>query len=107
MDNPGSSILTALGGGSGIDFIKLADDLSNASFAFQRTSLQSRNETLQTRISSASLLRNTLTQLASALGDRIRSGDLAPQANVGNSAVADISTTSGVVPKGSYSLEVT
>ncbi len=107
MDNPGSSILTALGGGSGIDFIKLADDLSNASFAFQRTSLESRNETLQTRISSASLLRNTLTQLASALGDRIRSGDLAPQANVGNGAVADVSTTSGVVPKGSYSLEVT
>lgn len=106
MDNPGSSIISALGGGSGIDFIQLADDLAEASFSFQRNALQARNETLQTRISSASLLRNTLTQLASALGDRIRNGDLAPTANVANPSVVSVSTTSGVVPKGSYSLEV-
>lgn len=107
MENPGSSIISALGGGSGVDFVGLADDLSEATFAFQRSNLQSRNDSLEARISSASLLRNSLTQLASALGDRIRNGDLAPTANIGNSSVADVSTTSGIVPSGSYSLEVT
>lgn len=106
MNNPGSSIISALGGGSGVDFIGLADDLSNATFSFQRINLETRNEALEARISAASLLRNSLTQLASALGDRIRNGDLAPTANVGNPSVVDVSTTTGIVPNGSYSLEV-
>ena len=106
MENPGSSIISALGGGSGINFIQLAEDLSDATFAFQRGNLQARNEALDARISAASLLRNSLTQLASALGDRIRGGDLSPRAVVGNPAVASVATTTGVVPRGTYSLEV-
>ncbi|MHA7820972.1 MAG: flagellar filament capping protein FliD [Erythrobacter sp.] len=106
MENPGASIISALGGGSGVNFIQLASDLSDASFSFQRSTLQARNETLNARISSASLLRNSLTQLASALGDRVRNGDLAPTANIGNPSVVRVSTTSGVVPSGNYSLEV-
>lgn len=107
MENPGSSIISALGGGSGVDFIRLADDLSEATYSFQRSNLQSRNETLEARISAASLLRSSLTQLSAALGDRIRNGDLAPRASIGNSAVASVRTTSGITPQGSYSLEVT
>lgn len=107
MDNPGSTIISALGGGSGVDFIQLASDLSDATYAFQRSNIASRNEALTARISAAAQLRSTLSSLASALGDRMRAGDLAPQAKLGNSAVASVSTTSGIVPKGSYSLEVT
>ena len=107
MENPGSSIIAALGGGSGVDFLRLADDLSDATYSFQRTTLQSRNETLQARISSASILRSTLTSLASATGDRIRNGELAPRAVLGNPSVASVSTVPGIVPRGSYSLEVT
>jgi len=106
MENPGSSIISAFGAGSGVDFVQLANDLSSATFSFQRDNLQSRNEALEARISAASLLRNSLTNLASALGDRIRTGDLAPAANIGNAAVANISTTPGLTPTGSYSLEV-
>lgn len=106
MENPGSSIISSLGAGSGVDFIQLADDLSDATFAFQRDNLQSRNDTLEARISSASLLRNSLNGLASALGDRIRNGDLSPRAQLGNSAIASVSTTPGITPSGSYSLEV-
>lgn len=107
MNNAGASIISALGGGSGVNFIQLAEDLSDATYSFQRFNLQSRNETLTARISSASLLRNSLTQLAAAIGDRVRGGDLAPRATVGSPSVVDVTTTSGVVPSGSYSLEVT
>ena len=107
MENPGSSIISALGAGSGVDFIQLAGDLSDATYAFQRTTLEERNDTLEARISAASLLRSTLTDLASALGDRIRNGDLAPRGTVDNSLVASVSTPVGVNPSGTYSLEVT
>ncbi|MGJ8598307.1 flagellar cap protein FliD N-terminal domain-containing protein, partial [Sulfitobacter sp.] len=106
MDNPGSSIISALGAGSGVNFIQLAEDLSDATYSFQRSNLQSRNETIEARISAASLLRSSLTNLSSALGDRVRNGDLAPRAAIGNSAVATVSTTPGLTPTGTYSLEV-
>ena len=106
MENQGSSIITALGAGSGIDFIQLANDLSEASFEPRRANLESRNAALEAQISSAALIRSSLNDLASALGDRVRNGDLAPQPNLGNPAIADVSTTTGIAPQGSYSLEV-
>ena len=107
MENQGSSIIQALGAGSGIDFIQLAGDLAQASFDPQRNNLNSRNEALTARISAASLLRSSLNDLASALGDRVRNGDLSPSPNLTNPAIADVSTTSGIAPQGTYSLEVT
>ena len=106
MENPGSSIISALGAGSGIDFGRLASELSEASFSFQRETLESRNSALEARISAASVLRGSLTSLSGALGDRIRNGDLSPQARIGNPAIARVSTTPGSSPSGSYSLEV-
>ncbi|MEE4204904.1 MAG: flagellar filament capping protein FliD [Erythrobacter sp.] len=107
MDSPGASILSALGGGSGINFIQLADDLAEASFGFQRDRIEREKESLEARISAAALIRSSLTNLASALGDRIRSGDVAPRAAIGDPAVARVATTPGVTPSGSFSLEVT
>ncbi len=106
MENPGSSIISALGAGSGIDFAALARNLSEASFGFQRETLEARNSALEARISAASVLRSTLTNLASALGDRIRGGDLAPRAIIGNTSVARVTTVPGTAPRGTYSLEV-
>ncbi len=103
----GASIIAALGAGSGINFAQLAEDLSEASFGFQRDNLQVRNEGLQARISAASQLRSTLSELASALGDRIRFGDLAPRSSIGNPSVARVSSAPGSVPEGTYALEVT
>lgn len=107
MENPGSSILTSLGAGSGIDFNTLARDISSATFAFQRQSLETRRETLETRISAVSQLRSSVTSLASALGNRFRNGDLAPRGEIGNPAVARATVPIGLSPRGSYSLEVT
>jgi flagellar hook-associated protein 2 len=107
MNNAASSIISSLGAGSGVNFIQLASDLSDASFAFQRTSLQSRNEALEARISAAAQLRASLSDLASALGDRIRTGELAPVARIANGAVGTVSTPVGTTPSGTYALEVT
>ena len=107
MDNPGASILSALGGGSGVNFIQLADDLAEATYSFRRDRLERQTEDLEARISAAALIRSSLTGLANALGDRIRGGDVAPRASIGDPAVARVATTPGVTPSGSFSLEVT
>ncbi len=106
METSTSSIVGALGAGSGVDMIKLAGDLAVARFASRVNQLEAKNELLETRISAASTLRNQMTQLASALGSRIRDGDLTPRAVIANSTVATASVASGTVPTGSYSLEV-
>lgn len=107
METSTSSIVGALGAGSGVDMMKLAGDLAVARFAGRVNQLEAKNEALETRISAASTLRSQMTQLASALGSRIRDGDLTPRPTIGNSAVARASVASGTVPTGSYSLEVT
>ena len=103
----GSSIISALGAGSGVDFIKLATDISAASFAVQRDQLTARRTSLEAQISAAGQLRGALNELASALGDRIRNGDLAPRGTLANPAVASVTVAPGAAPRGNFSLEVT
>ncbi|MCB2065246.1 MAG: flagellar filament capping protein FliD [Erythrobacter sp.] len=102
-----SSIISTLGAGSGVDMAKLASDLAEARFLAQVSQLDSRSQQLEAKISGASTLRNLLSQLSSALGDRIRSGDLAPSASLANPAVAQATVLAGSSGRGSYSLEVT
>lgn len=101
-----SSIISALGGGSGVDMAKLAGDLAIARFQPQVTQLEARSEALEAKISAASTLKNQMSQLASALGDRVRNGDLAPSASIGNGAVAKVSVLAGSLAQGTYALEV-
>lgn len=107
MDQVVSSIVSRLGGGSGVDMVKLAADLAAARFTPQIAQLEERTETLEARISAAATLRSQLSQLASALGERIRAGDLAPEPRIGNPAVARVSVVPGLSPGGSFQLEVT
>ena len=106
MTTSGSSIISALGAGSGIDFTRLAADISTASFAVQRNTITARKTALEAQISAAATLRGAITGLASALGDRIRSGDLAPKGELGNPAVARATVPVGIRPRGDFSLEV-
>lgn len=103
----GSSIISALGAGSGVDFIKLAQDISAASFAAQRNAITARQTALEAQISAAGKLRGAITGLASALGDRIRNGDLAPKPELANPAVAKVTVPAGLSPRGNFALEVT
>ncbi|RXZ65257.1 flagellar filament capping protein FliD [Pelagerythrobacter rhizovicinus] len=101
-----SSIIAGLGAGSGIDMVKLASDLADAQFALRNDRLAAKTEKLEQQISAASSLKNTLSALAGALGDRVRAGDLAVKPQIGNPAVATASSPSGTTGSGSYSLEV-
>ena len=107
MTTAGSSIISALGAGSGVDFIKLASDISAASFAAQRDAVTARKTSLEAQISAAGQLRGAVTGLASALGDRIRNGDLAPKGEIANPAVARVTVPPGLSPRGNFQLEVT
>ena len=101
-----TSIVTALGGGSGIDMTALARNLATAQFQQRSDRLTTKAETLDRQISLASTLKSQVLELASALGERVRTGDLSPQPSVGNSAVALARLAPGKPPAGSYSLEV-
>ncbi len=100
------SIVSALGAGSGIDMTKLASDLAAAQFALRNDRLVAQSEQLERQISTASTLKNSLSLLASALGDRVRTGDLSSQPSVANASVATASSPMGTVGSGTYSLEV-
>lgn len=106
METSTSSIVSALGSGSGVDMVKLAGDLAAARFSVRIQQLEGKSDLLETQISAASSLRSQLSLLANALGDRIRNGDLAPQPTIGNSSVATVTAAPGAASSGSYSLEV-
>lgn len=101
-----SSIATTLGIGSGIDMAGLAVQLAEAQFAGRNERLTARSETLERQISLAGSIRSSFSLFASALGDRLRTGDLAPVATISNASVASVSTPLGALGKGTYSLEV-
>jgi flagellar hook-associated protein 2 len=100
------SIVTALGGGSGVDMVKLASDLAAAQFALRSDRLSAQGEQLAQQISTASSIKNSLSLLASSLGDRVRMGDLSSRPTVANAAVATASSPMGTLGSGTYSLEV-
>lgn len=101
-----SSIVQTLGGGSGIDMAALAENLALAQFAARVDRNTTLAETVERRISAVSTLRSQITQLAGAVGERVRTGDLAVQPAIANASVATV--TKGVASgSGSYTLEVT
>lgn len=101
-----SSIATTLGIGSGIDMAGLAVQLAEAQFAGRNERLTARYETLERQISLAGSIRSSFSLFASALGDRLRTGDLAPVPTISNASVASVSTPLGALGKGTYLLEV-
>lgn len=101
-----SSIIAGLGAGSGIDMVGLASDLATAQFALRNDRLAVKGEELERQISTASSLKNTLSLLATALGDRVRAGDLAITPRIASPGAANVSSPIGTSGSGSYSLEV-
>lgn len=86
----------------------LAANLAEAQYATRLQQLSTKSDALDAKISTASTLKSQITQLASALGERVRTGDLAPAPAISNGSVATVSrSTVATKPAGSYSLEVT
>lgn len=101
-----SSIVTALGGGSGIDMAALANNLATAQFAGRVDRLSAKEEKLTTQVSAASNIKSMLLNLDTSLGTLVRSGELARTPRVANTQVASASLTGAGSPSGSFSLEV-
>lgn len=101
-----AQIVSALGGGSGINTAQLAEQLATAQFAARLDQLNAKNDKLTAQISSASNLKSLMTTLSTSIGSLIRTGDLAVTPSISNSSVATVSkgTATG---SGTYSLEVT
>jgi len=106
METSTSSIVSTLGAG-GAGLTSLAEQLAVAQFSARNQRLTDQSELLERRISLAGSIRSNLSLFASSLGDRLRTGDLAPLPNISNSAVANVSSPSGTIGEGTYSLEVT
>ena len=101
-----ASLVSALGGGSGINTASLAEQLANAQFAARLGQISARSERLTTQISSASTLRGMISSLAASLGDRVRTGDLAAAPQIASSSVAVVSK-GAATGRGTSTLEVT
>jgi len=102
-----SSLVTALGGGSGIDMAALANNLATAQFAARTDRLAAKSDKLDAQISAASNVKSMLLALDTSLGTLVRSGDLAPKPSIANAAVASATLSGTVTPSGAFSLEVT
>jgi flagellar hook-associated protein 2 len=100
-----SSIVSSLGGGSGIDMAALAESLATAQFAARIDRNTTQADTVERQLSAASTLKNQFAQIVSGVAERVRNGDLSVQPQIANAAIATVSrgTVSG---SGSYSLEV-
>lgn len=101
------SLATLLGGGSGIDMAALANNLATAQFAARTANLNTKSDTLNTQVSTASNIKSLLLNLDTSLGTLVRSGSLAPTPSIANSSVASAALSGSTQPKGTYSLEVT
>ena len=92
MNVSASNIANSLGIGSGIDMTGLASQLRRRSLPAQCAADEI--GTLERQISLAADPQLT-EQFASALGDRLRTGDLAPTPSITNSAVEGLGPSAG------------
>src|SRR3546814_1196715 len=81
------SILTTLGGGSGIDTAQLVSDLVASQRAGADALLQSRQEQVDARISTLSQIKSALSSLSTALNALVSRGSLGRQPGVGGAHV--------------------
>jgi flagellar hook-associated protein 2 len=103
----GSSIIGALGTGSGIDINKLADQLTEASKSVQAGKLTTKKTLLETQISDFGLLRSSLSKLESAAA-ALGSADTfnAKSLSIPATSLIDITKLDAKAAAGSYQLKV-
>jgi flagellar hook-associated protein 2 len=90
-----SSIVSSLGGGSGIDTAKLVEELANASRAPKVELLGKRLQTVQAKISAVAQARSDLENFANSLSELVAGGSLQSQPQVSDSAIASAVAISG------------
>jgi len=101
-----ANLVSTLGAGSGINMSQLAEQLAAAQYAARLDQITAKTDKITSQISSASTLRSMITSLASSLGDRVRTGDLAATPQIANASVAQVSK-GAATGRGTTTLEVT
>jgi len=91
----GSSLLTALGAGSGIDTAALVSNLVSASFSGKDSVLAAKEKLHTAQISALGTLRNGITGFTSALQNLMKGGTLQLQPSTSNSSIVTVKPTSG------------
>jgi flagellar hook-associated protein 2 len=91
----GSSILTALGAGSGIDTASLVTNLTAAAFSDKETQLQTKTDANTAKISSLATLSSGIDSFASALQQLVAGGTLKSQPSSSDVSVLTASAQTG------------
>lgn len=90
-----SSIVAALGSGSGIDTTALVTSLVDAQFAAKAGQLTRRDEALTAQISGAGSLKSAIAGFSTALNSLVRGGTLTTSPTSSNAGVARLATATG------------
>ncbi len=90
-----TSIVSSLGGGSGLDTAKLVEDLANASRAPKAEMLGKRLQAAQAKISAVAQARSDLESFASSLTNLVAGGSLQSQPVVSDSTILSATAAPG------------
>lgn len=90
-----SSIVSSLGGGSGLDTAKLVEDLANASRQPKADMLTKRLQTVQAKISSVAQARSDLENFAKSLTGLVAGGTLQSQPSVSDTSAITATASAG------------
>jgi len=90
-----TSIISSLGGGSGLDTAKLVDDLANASRQPKADMLTKRLQTVQAKISAVAQARSDLQNFAKSLTDLVSGGSLQSQPSVSDTGALSAISNAG------------
>jgi flagellar hook-associated protein 2 len=90
-----ASIVQTLGSGSGVDTVKLVQQLVDAQFAVKNSQLAAKADTLTAQISAVSALKSQLTNFDAALKSLVTSGSLTTQPTSSNTGVVTATALSG------------
>lgn len=104
---PGSSIVSTLGAGSGIDIAALVSDLVSAQYTPKTQQLNQQNSKLNVQISAISNLKSNITSFATGLSQLVTDGSLSTAPTSSNAGIVKASAIPGQSAQGlSASVEV-
>jgi len=107
LSSAGSSILTSLGAGSGIDTTSLVSSLVSATFSNRETALTSKQTTNTAQISALGSLTSGISSFSSALKTLVAGGTLKSQPSSSNASILTVKATgTASISNLSASLEV-
>lgn len=106
-ENAASTVIQSLGGGSGIDFLKLARDLTDAEKAPQEARLTQAKERSEAKISAIAVLQYNVDLFTESLNGLNDVSELAvPKVSSADSSAVSVGTAQGAALAGSYDITV-